>query len=332
MAVPSGTVETYSTPLIFEDLANAFKLLSPTECPFQQAIGEDTVDQTHFEWPSVKLNAVDAANRVIEGEDAPATDTATAGVRLGNYTQISDKKVITSTTSEAVEAAAENLQKMAKQMVMKMKEMKRDMEWMLLGNVPAIPGSSGTARQTAGFPAFLRTNTQFVAGGANPTLSGTTSGYPNAGRTNGTTPVVLTEAMLNIAMQQAWTNGGDPSLVLVEAGYKRIISQTFTGNATRYKDTVDQKVINSIDFYESDFGTLTIVPTRFMPRTDAPTNTHYQILLIDPSLVSLSWLQPVNQTPLAVTGHNKKSLLAAEYGLTVTNEDGNAGIFDLSGS
>lgn len=331
MGVLASTVETYSTPLMFEDLSNAFKLLSPTECPFQQAAGTGSVDSTHFEWPSVKLNAIDPANRVIEGEDAPATDAATAGVRLANYTQISDKKIIVSNTSQAVEASAENLQRMAKQMVYKMKELKRDMEWMLLGNLPAVPGSSGVARQTAGFPAFLRTNTDFASPGGNPTLSGSTSGYPNAGATGGTVRA-LTETMLNSVMQKAWTSGGDPSLVLVNANYKRIISQTFTGNATRYKDTVDQKVINSIDFYESDFGTLTIVPTRFMPTLDGVTGLNSMILLIDPSFVQIMTLDPIQQKPLAETGHNKKSLLWTEYGLQVDNEDAHAIIRDLNGS
>ena len=138
MAVVAKTVETYSTPLIFEDLQNAFKLISPTECPFQQAIGEGSVDSTHYEWPVVALNAIDPANRVIEGEDAPATDDRHyRRPEVANYTQISDKKIIVSNTSEAVDAAADNLQKLAKQMVYKMKEMKRDIEWMLLMNVPA---------------------------------------------------------------------------------------------------------------------------------------------------------------------------------------------------
>jgi hypothetical protein len=218
-------------------------------------------------------------------------------------------------------------------MVYKMKELKRDMEWMLLMNVPAIPGDAvSVPRQTAGFPAFLRTNTSFGATGVNPTLSGGTNGYPLAGAVGGTLRP-LTEAMLNAVMQLCWTNGGDPSLVLVNAGYKRIISQTFTGNATRYKDTVDQKVINSIDFYESDFGTLTIVPTRFMPTLDAPaTALNQMILLIDPSFVSLQTLDPLQQKPLADTGHNKKSLLWVEYGLQVDNEASCGIIRDLNGS
>lgn len=286
MAVLAKTFETYNNSLIFEDLQNAYSMLSPTELPFQQAVGKGTCDATNKEWPIVELNAVDPNNRVIEGEDAPATDDATNGMRRGNFTQISDKKVITSQTSEVVDAAADNLQKIAKQVTFKLKELKRDKEIMFLANVPALPGASGTARQMAGFPAFLRTNTSFGATGADPTLSGISEGYPDVAATSGTVRA-FSEDIFNDIIQECWENGGDPTLVLVNANNKRIVSETFVGNATRYKDTIDQKVINSIDFYESDFGTLTIVPTRFMLPADGVAGTHYMVLLIDPEFVEI---------------------------------------------
>lgn len=331
MGVASNTFETYQNTLIFEDLQNAYSMLSPTECPFQQAVGTGSCDATYYEWPVVTLNAVDATNRVIEGEDAPATDAATNGVRLGNFTQISDKKVIVSHTSEAVDAAADNLQKIAKQMTFKMKELKRDKEVMLLQNIAAAAGSSGVARAAAGLPAFLRTNTIFTSGGADGTLSGTTSGYPNAASTPGTTPGEFTEDDFNDAIQSTWENGGDPTLVLVNANNKRIISETFVGNATRYKDTVDQKVINSIDFYESDFGTLTIVPTRFMLPNDGAGGDNYMVLGIDPEFIHILYLETLQEAPLAKTGHNNKRLMWCEYTLQVDNEAAHFTIRDTDG-
>lgn len=334
MAVAARTVETYKNSLIFEDLDNAYTMLSPTECPFQQAVGRGSCDSTYKEWPLVELNAVDPNNRVMEGEDQPPADDATLGVRIGNYTQISDKKIIVSHTSEAVDAAAENIQRLSKQMVYKMKEMKRDKEVMFLANVPAIPGSSGVARQMAGVPAFLTSNTDFAAGGADPTLSGLTEGYPKAAAVRGTAARDLLEPKFNDVMQSAWESGGDPTLVLVNANNKRIISETFEGNASRYKDTVDQKVINSIDFYESDFGTVTIVPTRFMLPHDAVAGvggTRYQILFLDPNFCEILYLDPVQEKPLASTGHNEKRLLWCEYTLKIDNEAAHGIMRDLNG-
>lgn len=328
MGVTAGTVQTYSNTVMFEDLANAYKLLSPTECPFQAAIGTGSTATTHFDWPIVDLAAVDSANRVIEGEDAPAIDTATMAKRVSNYTQISDKQVSVSSTSEAIDAAAENLQKMAKQMAIKLKEMKRDIETMLLSNVPAIVGASGTARQTAGLPAWITSNVSMGASGANPTLSGGTSGYPNAAATAGTTRA-FTEILFNDVIQSAWTNGGDPSLALMNANNKRVLSQNFTGNATRYKDNMDKKVLNAVDFYESDFGTVTCVPTRFLPTIAA---NNYIVLLIDSTMASVEYLDPVQEKPLAETGHSKKRLLWAEYALKVDNQAAHGIVRDLNGS
>lgn len=331
MAVAASTFETYQNSLIFEDLQNAYSMLSPTECPFQAAAGTGSCDATNYEWPVVELNAVDPTNRVMEGEDNPATDDPTNGVRLANFTQISDKKVIVSHTSEAVDAAADNLQRIAKQMTFKMKELKRDLEVMLLQNIAASAGGSGVARVAAGFPAFLRTNTIFAAGGADPTLNGVTEGFPDAPATDGTTPVEFAEDDFNDAIQMTWENGGDPTLVLVNANNKRIVSETFVGNATRYKDTVDQKVINSIDFYESDFGTLTIVPTRFMLPQDGVGGDHYMVLGIDPEFVSILYLETLTEAPLAKTGHNNKRLMWCEYTLQVDNEAAHFIIRDTDG-
>lgn len=328
MGVTAGTVQTYTNTVIFEDLENAFRLLSPTECPFQQAIGADTTTTTHFDWPIVSLAAASNSNRVMEAEDAPAVDTATLASRVSNYTQISDKVVSVSHTSEAVDAAAENVQKTAKQLVLKMKELKRDMELMLLANVPAVVGVSGTARQTAGLMAWLRSNTSFVAGGANPTLSGGTAGYPSAAATPGTVPVSFSETKFNDVIQSCWVNGGSPTMALVNANNKRILSQTFTGNATRYKDNMDKKVLNAVDFYESDFGTITVVPTRFM---DTIAANNYCVLLLDPSFLKLTTLDPIQEKPLAETGHSKKRLLWTEYGLKVENEASCGIIRDTSG-
>ena len=46
------------------------------------------------------------------------------------------------------------------------------MEAMLLDNVAASAGASGTARQTAGLPAYLTSNVSRGTGGANGTTSG----------------------------------------------------------------------------------------------------------------------------------------------------------------
>ena len=124
------------------------------------------------------------------------------------------------------------------------------MEKMLLDNVAAAPGSSGNARTTAGFPAWLRTNADRGAGtpaGADPTLSGTTAGYPDGAATDAATTRSLTETLVNDTIQLVWTEGGEPKYMLVSPTQKRAISTTFNGYATKYKDADDKKIISAVD-------------------------------------------------------------------------------------
>ena len=331
MAVRAGTSETYDNSVIREDLQEAYSMISPEECPFQQAIGTRDVDNVLFDWPVVNLAAPDGANRVAEGESDVPNDDATLALRFSNYTQISDKVAEVSHTAQAVNAAAENIQRMAKQVVLKMKEMKRDKEVMLLSNVPALPASSGVARQTAGLPAWVATNTNRGATGTDPTLSGGTEGYPNAGAGDGTARP-LAEDDLNTVIELCWNNGAEPTIIMCNSGNKRRISNTFVGNSTRYKDAIDKTVVAAIDFYDSDFGELTVVPNRFLPASDAVppalTGTSYNVFVLDPEYARVGYLDQVQQKPLAETGHSIRTLVWCEYGLQVDNEAAHGCIAD----
>lgn len=329
MGVASNTVETYANSLIREDLKDQYSMISPTLCPFQAMIGTgEQCKSTYVEWPIVTLQDPQNTNRVIEGESDPSTDTPTLGKRVGNFTQISDKKVITSNTSNAVDAAANNIQREAAQVALKLKELKRDIEVMLLQNIAASAGASGTARVAAGLPAWLRTNIKLGSGGAAPTLSGTTEGYPNATLTPGTAAAV-DEDDLNDVIQACWDTGAEPDIILVGSNNKRVISETFTGNATRYKDKTDKTLVNAVDFYDSDFGEFTIVPTRFLPTV---ASSNYPVYLLDPNYLSVRDLEGVKQEPLAKTGHASVRLIRREYTLEVKNEAALGAIYATTGA
>ena len=321
MAVNANTNETYDVSTIREDLQDALVSISPTETPFMSSIGRRSVSNTYFEWPVIELAAASNSNRVAEGEAAPGNDAPTNALRLANYTQISDKVVEVSDTNEAVNGAGD-AQRKAKQIAYKLKELKRDMETMLVGdNNAAVAGSSGTARETASLTAFLKTNVDRGTGGANPTLSGSTEGYPNAAATDGTLRA-LTETMLKGVIASCWDEGAEPTIVLCGSGVKQKISSTFTGSATRYRDISDKKVVASIDLYVSDFGELQIVPTRFIRSRD--------VFVLDPSYARVGYLQTTKQKPLARTGHSDRTLISTEYGLQVDNEKAHGIIADIN--
>lgn len=311
MAVEAAALETYDMTTIREDLTDQENMISPTETPFQSMIaGSGKAKSTLHEWPLTELGAVDSANRVAEGEDAPPTDNPVVSSRRSNFTQISDKKVRVSDTSQQIDAAA-NINDLAKQITYKLRELKRDKETMFLSKALGSAGASGTARSSAGLYCFLITNADRGATGTAPTLSGSTAGYPNAAGTAGTGRA-LTEAIFNSVMQSIWTQGGDVKYALVSAINKRLISTTFTANATRYKDADERNLISAIDIYESDFGKVKIIADRFTLGS--------AVYMIDPEFVKICTLMATRQIPLARTGHSESRLIQGEYTLEVGNE------------
>jgi hypothetical protein len=321
MAVTANTNETYDVSTIREDLADALASITPLETIFMSTIGTRNVDNTYFEWSEVDLAAA-GSNRQIEGDVGLSNTAPTNAVRKGNYTQISAKVVEVSSTNQAVNGVA-NAQTVAKQVAYKLSEMKRDMEKMLLDNVAGSAGASGTARQTAGLPAFLTSNTAFGTGGSAGTTSGSgEAGYPDAAATDGTQRDI-TEAILKGVIADCWDAGAEPSVVLCGSHNKQEMS-TFTGNATRYKEAEDSKLNAAIDVYISDFGELQIVPARHIRARD--------VFVLDPNYAAVAFLQNAKQEPLAKTGLSERRLISAEYGLQVTSQKAHGFVADCTTS
>lgn len=318
MTVPSNTFQRTGKVAVREDLHDTISNIAPTQTPFMSNIGTGKANNTYVEWLTDTLAAADADNAVINGDDA-GNDSLADAVRLGNYTQLMDKVVGISTTTQAVNSAGDQT-KMSYQLVKKSKELKRDMEKRLCGNYAAVPLADGTAGKSAGAVAFVRTNGSRGASGAAATLSGSTSGYVNAAATNGTLRTV-TEAMLKDAMQDAWAEGGEPSIAIMSGTIKQTFS-TFTGIADQRRETGNKRatIIGAADVYVSDFGEVAFTPSRFTTGRD--------VLVIDPSLWTLLYLQRFNTTDLAKTGHADRKLMAVEFTLKCHNELGNAVIAD----
>lgn len=315
MAQPAGTFSSYDAIGNSEDLTNLIYDVSPTDTPVLSALPRTKATATNHEWQTDSLAAASAANAVIEGDDA-TTDTSTATTRLGNRTQILDKVAQVTGTQEAVSKAGRKSE-MAYQMEKRMKELKRDIEAALTDNGAFVAGNDTTARELAGFPAWLTTNTSFGGGaGADPVTIGSTA------RTDGTQRA-FTEDLLKAVLQDCFTNGGNPSMAVVGAFNKRKASE-FTGSATRMDKSEDKKLYAAIDVYVSDFGEVKFVPDRFSRARDC--------LLIDPEFAATAYLRPFDTVDLAKTGDTVRKQILAELTLEMKNEAAHGGVYDLTTS
>jgi hypothetical protein len=326
MSVPSNTFQTFTQVNIREDLINAIYNVDPFKTPLLNMAKKTQAKQTNHEWNTDSLADQSLTNNAVEGDD-PGSQSLTPSVRLGNYTQISNKIVQISGTSQAVVAAGGS-NKMGYQLLKKSKELKRDMEGILTYNRAKSAGTSSTARLLAGLPCWLGSNTVFLTNGgtagANPTsLDGTDARTYNA--TTGTAITsALTETMVKSMLQKVFSSSGDsPEYMLVSPVNKQIISG-FAGPGTRFVEVQDKTLKTAVDVYQSDFGDVKVIPDIFLAQSG-------DVYGINPDYIRCSYLRPFQTIPLAKTGDSDKKELLVEYTLEVGNEKAHGAIYDTTG-
>ena len=323
MAVVTNTFLTYDAKGIREDLSDLISDISPTTTPFQSNIGSRDADNTYFEWQTDSL-ATASATPVVEGQDLSSFTAITPTVRLGNYAQINMVDFIISGTEQRVDKAG-RASEVGYQAAKAAKELKRNVEVAcLLNGVGAVVGATATARVTAGFPGWLKTN-ETSTNVTKPSYSGSTpTGAAQVWKTFGT-PTAFTEAMLKTTMQECYESGGEPSILMVGPFNKTAVS-AFSGIASsRYNvDGAEPSVIiAAADIFVSDFGNLSVVPNRFFTSViDAGAGSlmNNWAFLIDPDEVKIADLRPYTIETLAKTGDADKRMVLREWGLQVNNE------------
>lgn len=326
MAIVSNTFTKYDVVGLREDLADVIYNISPETTPFiSNMTKRRQVTNTFFEWQVDSLASAQV-NAVLDGDDLSSFTAVTPTSRLGNYTMISRKDFIIADNMAGTLDLAGRRSEIAYQLAKKGDELKRDMEFNMVGvNQAAVAGNNTTARKTASLSAFIRTNTSAGTGGSDPTVS---SGIVNAARTDASSgnQRAFTETLLKAVVSSVWTQGGEPEMLMVGPFNKQAVSAFAGIAAQRYMAPADgpSQIIGAADVYISDFGAIAIIPNRFQRERDA--------YVIDPDLVEMATLRPLQSEELAKTGDATKFMMLAEYGLQVNQEAGLGIIADLTTS
>ena len=317
MAIVTNTFTTFDAKGIREDLSNVITNIAPEETPYMSNIGRETVSNSLYEWQTDTLAAA-AANKQLEGDDVTSFDAVTATVRLQNYAQISRKTIVLSATEETVNKAGRRSE-LAYQIAKRGAELKRDQEFTMLNGAVAAAGNTTTARGTASLQAFIKTNYDMQTNGANPSYTT----LPNSARTDGNVRT-FTETILKNVIQQVWTAGGTPKILMTGpvnkmrvSGFSGIASSRFNIDGGARPATI----IGAADVYVSDFGNVQVVPNRFQRERDA--------FVIDPDYAKLTTLRPYQQVELAKTGDAEKRMLIVEWGHKVLAENAHGIAADL---
>ena len=272
---------------------------------------------TTKEWLSDSL-ATAAATAHIDG-DAFSADTLTAPARLSNYHTILRKDIVVTRRADIVNKAGRKSE-LAYEIAKGAKELKRNVEYALLQPTVAAVGADNSAPTLAGLPSWLKTNTDRGATGTDPTLSGTTYGYPDAAPGDGTDRA-LTESGLLGVIASAYIAGGDPNTIMCGPLTKQKISNFMFGSsariATPYQDAGAKKsgvsAIGAVDVYVSDYGVMDIVPNRFQREDDC--------FVLDTEQFAVSYLSPYTVKDTAITGDvAAQKILLVDFTLCSKNE------------
>jgi hypothetical protein len=312
------TYQTYTAIGMREDLSDVIYDISPTDTPFMSSIGKNKATATFHEWQTDSLAAA-ALGGAVEGADQSSI-TASPTSRVGNRTQIFTKAIAIAGTLEAVDKAGRKSEK-AYQLAKVSAELKRNIELTLLSNQTSATGNSSTARTLGGLQAWLNTNydggTDGVAGSGGSTA-----------RTNGTNRT-FTETILKTVIAEVYTAGGSPKVLMVNPAHKQLASAFAGIAAQRYMAPSNEPttIIGAADVYMSDFGTISIVPNRFMNNTNTGDEVAF---IVDPDMAAVSYLRPFQTIELAKTGDAEKTQLLAELTLEVKNQAAHGILADLT--
>jgi Family of unknown function (DUF5309) len=314
------------TTLVLSELFN----IDPIDLPFQDAIGRETSSNAFKSWVMEELAPASATNATVEGAAATAP-TAIVQNRVGNQHQISTKTVYVSDRARSSDTIG-YADQFAHELMVKTKEIKRDMEANMLGQQASVAmvttgatvdGTAGSsvAGKSAGAAAMIHDDNSNGAttGAFNGTVFAAVGGL-SASRG-------LTEKLIRDMDELLYASGGEPSILMSTPKMIRGISEYLfsasariatlmsdaSNNPSRYGKQ-GTTAIGAVKIFTSDYNTLELVPNRFQ-QTYTNVSANCDVFLFDPKYWAVSYLQGIESQPLARLGTAERSQISVDYTL-----------------
>ena len=281
-----------------EDVSDIITNIAPYDTPLYSRIGKTRATSVTHEWLEDELG------EPIENKHPEGYTYETADVdprkRQSNYTQIMHRGIQVTDTQEVVLKHGVRSE-MAYQMQKALKELAFDCEKALIEqDTKRLGTSTADTRQFGGLPYWIVTN-RLTSGSARP----------------------LTFDLVNNALEQTWTAGGKPSVLLMSPRNKRVVS-TFTAGHTKYMDgNKTKKLTQVISVLETDFGTLQCLTDRFMPND--------KIYGLSPEYMKKAFLRPFKTGDMPKANDMQRKYVNGEWTLEMRAEKAHFVIEKLDG-
>lgn len=304
----ANTYTVYETIGKKEDVSDIITNISPTTTPFQSMIGKESVNNVLFQWQEDVLAAA-GANAQFDGFDATEVAAVPTTIR-SNYTQILAKAIKVAATTDAVSRYG-RAKETAYQLSKRGAEVKRDLEYTLLNSQTGGAGNLNNKTLTS-----IGNSANVAADAARTMASYQAQVDSSLLFKTGSSSTSMSETNLLTAAQTLYTNGADPSILMIPPGEASAIAAyaAATGRLRELDNASGanaRKIINVVDVYVSPFGELKVVLNRFQVNTD--------YLIFDPDMWKLATLRAWERVPLAKVGDSERQMIVGEYSLKHKN-------------
>jgi len=278
------TYTTYDQVGKAESVSDIISTITPSDTPFHSMIKDEKVAARTFTWLEDSLDEA-GPNAQVEGADA-TMGALTPTVERSNTTQILDKAFQVSATADAIKTYG-RAKETAYQLGKALKALKKDVEYALVGvDQAAVAGSGSVARQMASVSQQI----------ANTTASA-----------DGT----LSESALLTAGQAAFTEGSDPSVLMIRPADAQTIAGYASAAGRTREMAATKTLVNVVELLVTPYGEYKVVLNRHQ-MTD-------RAFLIDPSMFKTATLRPFTRTLLAKTGDSDKHHIVGEMSVKHKN-------------
>jgi hypothetical protein len=315
-----------------EKVINELFNIAPTEVLFTQKIEQDTQASGKHEFLEETLNAPDKNNARIDGA-ANTDDSTNQGIRKYSWCQLTGRGITLGSQAEASDGFG-NITKFGRQLRNRTNETRRDREASYLSENPSVEGvEDSVAGKSAGFFAWVETNTSFGSGGADGGFSSGIVAAPTPGTTR-----ALSEKDISTVHQDAFTAGGNVDcFFMIPALKTQWTNFMFTSSArigAIYTPTQSggdgATAIGSIQMYESNWGAVEVKANRIMQAENSTSGSERtNFALVDSSMWMNSIQFDVRAERLAKTGHANKWLVESSWTLLALNQEASAAVRDV---
>lgn len=311
---------TYNSIGNREHILDYLTVVEPEETPKLSSFSKGPTPKAMLvEWQADDLDAASFAG-VPEGEDVSTFNFQGDGRALlsNRMHKFRDHWQVT-TEQEAISTAGVPSE-VAYAKAKSMKQLKRSIEAAIGADQEAVAGGGGAAYKMRGMAKWLdATNTEIPAAYRMPAASlGTTSS--------------LTEAALNVVLQSVYEQNGvrktfrlfcGPTLKGKISGFTRAEGTTTATPYVVSQGADSNKVTFNVMRYEGDFGSVDLVPDLWQERSTGvkaiAAASREAGLLIDPSLVSIGYLEQPFAKELDDNGAGRRGYCEAIVTLLVKN-------------